>query len=235
MPTYGSSLWSWKAWAATFKRPSDQNEAAIALNKLGWIFIALGGLHLFIGIGMACLQFSNPGLGKVTGDMTSGAFTNGILFGVLGQVLRLYRSRTVAVVLAFGGLVGIVGTALNNVGGKIDGRNMMVALIAAANGVQAVRVTFLYHRFIGSKLNFQNIVVKTLLGGAYAVISYVLAIISLPRSGLFLHNVDAAASAVILIMLFAMAASYAGWLPFTRNRPLAITVEPTTAPIDKLP
>ncbi len=189
-------------FAKTFPTPSTPQEAANALDSTGkgfyWLGMITVGLGLFLG---ATMVF------------------DGFTYVVLGWALKRYRSRGVAVILAAISVVGIAMTARNQFAGGSGGRNVVLALIVTAWALHACKVTFIYHRLIGSRVNTVNVVIKSLLATVYAVLAFIVAIIVGVVLGVDIENMsDAAGTAFAAVVGLAIGAAFAGVLPFTRGR-----------------
>jgi hypothetical protein len=194
-----------QGWIARmFPTPGTLHEAETALNSIGkgfyWLGIITAGLGVFLGATM---------------------ILDGFIYVCLGWALKRYRSRGVAAVLAAISAVGIVMTAQNRFAGGNGGRNIVLAIIAAAWALYACKVTIIYHRMIGSQVNPANVVIKSALAAVYAIVAFIGSMIVGIILGVDVENMsDTAGSVIAGVSALVIGAAFVGVLPFTRNRPV---------------
>jgi len=141
---------------------------------------------------------------------------------VLCVSLARFRSRVGAIMLLETFLIGFGISFLRyflNGLASVPLNTLLAMLLFVFLIVRAVQVTFNYHNILNSKLCFRHFLIKSVLGVFYSCFFYVVTYLN---TDLFAGNIDyvLVRKIAICLSILSFATCYAGWLPFTKNKPV---------------
>jgi len=193
------------------KAPNDQEQAMKIFKDIGVAFYFVGSLTIVV----------SPFLGQPGGSL------DGVLYVILGFAIHKLKSRTAALLALLLTAASLWATFANKFFGGEGGRNLFLSAMFVVASIGATRASFWYHKEVGSKFLPKNLLIKTVCALIYGFVAWFLTMIFVT---LFEYNTSTDGSSpydsllFIPIVLF-IAMTYFGWLPFTKNKPLCVTVE----------
>ncbi len=219
-----------KARIFSFKKPQTIEESKALVHKLT-IFIMI---CIYPAIRMA-----NTGSYEAWGAV--------VLYGTLIIFLVHYLSRTLAIIFMLLLLLNLLNDIQLlyawNLSAADPEHQLIINIISIVLGLlyypfvffiiwRTLQGTFAYHQIIGSKVQYKNVIKKTLLSILYSVSAvFILASV---HAIAFLDDFNEEKYAVLvsLVYLFTFlcvfALAFRGWLPFTKNKPICISSKEST-------
>lgn len=160
------------------------------------------------------------------------ALANGLLdpamYLIEGHFLATRRSRAVAVIILLHSLGSAVVTVQNRIAPELGsgGTNLWLVIIFVCMAIRSVQAAFAFHRQVKTQTRWRNVLVVSSIAGGYAVLSVLIVAVVSMMVGL---SDETSGSAIIYAGGAVTVCAYAGFAPFTRDKPFGFSDEARTS------
>lgn len=179
---------------------------------------------LFIAVITAILA-AFAAAGYPVNGFSSDAFIDALFFLIIGFGIKK-QSRTAAVSGLALYIIELIYNGLTSTNGV---KNSIIAIIFVMAFITTVRGTFAYHKFIGSKVNIKNLIVKILIGLLLSIFLYIIIILMIVFVPAMMNLSDRILGLLLFSNIFiSFTLSFNGWLPFTKNHRIVFVPENIT-------